>query len=626
MQDSGTAIQNAAANVRMLLTQAAAKAWNVAAKAITTTGDGRLRSPDGRVTTYGELAAKLSLHVEAIPNAPRRDPPSFRTIGTNMRRVDILAKLTGGPAYVHDMRMPGMLHARVVRGPSDGTLFQPIDVAKVEALPGIVKVVQQGAFTAVVAEREWTAITALRRFQDAKFVRKAPPLPDNGVVATLKRLRSQEIVVLDTHGAAAPAVRSVKARYTRPWLAHGSIGPSCALALFRDGVMTVWTHSQGVFNLRRAVAELVGLPLDKVSAIHTEGAGCYGHNGADDVGADAALIAKALPGRPIRLQWMREQEFGWEPLGPGMVTELEAWLDADNRIVSWRHEVWSNPHNTRPVGAGSVLAGAEVVPSFPAPEPTPIPMPEGDGSRNSNPLYALPNMYVLFHFLKDMPLRTSALRSLGAHLNVFSIECMFDELAKVGGVDPLAMRLAHMKDERARVVIQTAADRFAWATRAKGDGRRGCGMAFARYKNLGAYCAVAMEIEVERETGRIAVRRAVAAVDCGQTVNPDGVRNQIEGGIVQSLSWTSREAVTFDSAHRTSFDWSSYPILRFPDVPDAVEVRIVDRPGLPFLGTGEAAQGPTAAALANALADATGVRLRDMPLSPELVKTAIDAI
>jgi nicotinate dehydrogenase subunit B len=347
-------------------------------------------------------------------------------MGTNMRRVDIPAKLTGGPSYVQDLRMPGMLHARVVRGPSVGTAFQPIDVAKVEALPGVVKVVQEGAFTAVVAEREWTAITALRRFQDAKFVRKAPPLPDSDVAATLKRLRPQDIVVLDTHGLAAPAVRSVKARYTRPWLCHGSIGPSCAVALFQDGVMTLWTHSQGVFNLRRAVAELIGLPLDKVRAIHIEGSGCYGHNGADDVGADAALIAKALPGRPIRLQWMREQEFGWEPLGSGMVTELEASLDADNRIVSWRHEVWSNPHNTRPGAAGSLLAGGELIPSFPAPEPTPIPMPEGDGSRNSNPLYALPNMYVLFHFLKDMPLRTSALRSLGAHLNVFSIECMFD--------------------------------------------------------------------------------------------------------------------------------------------------------------------------------------------------------
>lgn len=253
-------------------------------------------------------------------------------------------------------------------------------------------------------------------------------------------------------------------------------------------------------------------------------------------------------------------------------------------------------------------------------------MPEGDGDRNSNPLYDLPNMQVLYHFLKDMPLRVSAIRSLGAHLNVFSIESMFDELAKSGGVDPLALRLAHMKDERARAVMEMAADRFGWPNRPRGDGRRGCGIAFARYKNLGAYCAVMMEVEVERETGHIAVRRAVAAVDSGQAVNPDGIRNQIEGAIVQAVSWTMREAVTFDATHRTSFDWSTYPILRFPDIPDAVEVHVINQPGMPFLGTAEAGQGPAAAALANAFADATGIRLRDMPLSPERVKAAIGVI
>jgi nicotinate dehydrogenase subunit B len=308
------------------------------------------------------------------------------------------------------------------------------------------------------------------------------------------------------------------------------------------------------------------------------------------------------------------------------VTDLQASLDASNHIVDWRHEVWSNPHNNRPVNGGGVLVGGEVVPPFLFPPVKPIPMPEGDGDRNSNPLYALPNMHVLYHFLKDMPLRVSALRSLGAHLNVFSIECMFDELAKAGNVDPLEFRLAHMKDERARIVMQTATDRFGWTQRVRGDGQRGCGMGFARYKNIGAYCAVAMEIEVDRESGEIRVRRALAAVDAGQPVNPGGIRNQIEGGIIQSISWTSREEITYDARHRTSFDWSSYPILRFLDVPGSVEVHVVDQPGLPFLGTAEAAQGPTAAALANALADATGIRLRDMPLSPERVKAAIGVI
>jgi nicotinate dehydrogenase subunit B len=387
--------------------------------------------------------------------------------------------------------------------------------------------------------------------------------------------------------------------------------------------MTIWTHSQGAFDVHRVVAELLGMPPEKVRAIHREGAGCYGHNGADDVAAEAALIAKAVPGRPIRLQWMREQEFGWEPLGPGMVTELQASLDVDNRIVSWSHEIWSSTHSTRPVGAGGVLIGGEVNPGFPTPEPEPIPMPEGDGSRNSNPLYALPNMHVIYHFLKDMPLRVSALRSLGAHLNVFSIECMLDELAEMAGVDPLIFRLNHMKDERAHAVMTEATERFGWSKRVRGDGCRGCGMAFARYKNIGAYLAVVMEVEVDRDTGNISVRRVVAATDCGQPVNPSGIRNQIEGGIIQSLSWTTREEVTFSATHRTSFDWSAYPIIRFEHVPESIDVHIVDRPSQPFLGVAECAQGPTAAALANAVADATGLRLRDMPLSPERLKTLL---
>ncbi|MBM9401148.1 xanthine dehydrogenase family protein molybdopterin-binding subunit [Gluconacetobacter azotocaptans] len=626
MQDSGTALRNAAANVRMLLIQAAARTWGVAPDSIGTSGDGRLHGATDRTARYGEIAAALSLHVEAIPNVPLRDPKLFRTMGTALPRVDIPAKLTGGAAYVQDMRVPGMLHARVVRGPSVGTRLDPLNVADVEALAGVVKIVQVGSFVAVVADREWTAITALRRLQETGFVRTAAPIPQGDVVATLKSLPPEEIVVLDTHDATEPPARSVRARYTRPWLSHGSIGPSCAVAMFRAGMMTIWTHSQGTYDVRRVAAELLDLPPANVHAIHVEGAGCYGQNGADDVAAEAALIAKAVPGRPIRLQWMREQEFGWEPLGPAMVTEVTASLDAQNRIVAWNYDVWSNPHNNRPVGAGGVLVGGEVVPPFPAPEGKPIPMPEGDGDRNANPLYTLPNMHVLYHFLKDMPIRVSALRSLGAHLNVFSIESMFDELAKAGGVDPLLLRLAHMKDERARAVMQMAAEQFGWANRVRGDGRRGCGIGFARYKNLGAYCAVMLDIEVERETGRITVLRAVAAVDSGQPVNPDGIRNQVEGGIIQSLSWTTHEAATFDASRRTSFDWSSYPILRFADVPHSVEVHVIDSAGMPFLGTAECAQGPTSAALANALADAVGVRLREMPLSPERVKAAIGVI
>jgi len=306
-----------------------------------------------------------------------------------------------------------------------------------------------------------------------------------------------------------------------------------------------------------------------------------------------------------------------------MVTQVEAAIGPDRRIAHWNYEVWSNSHNTRPTTAGGYAVAQELVPPFKPQEAKPIPMPEGDGDRNANPLYVFPNMDVRYHFVPEMPLRVSALRSLGAHLNVFSIESMLDELALKGGVDPLAFRLAHMRDERARAVMITAAEAIGWDRRPKGDGRVGFGMAFARYKNIGAYCAIAMAIEVERETGAIGVRRVEAAVDAGQPASPDGIRNQVEGGILQSLSWAMFEAVTFDESKRTSFDWGTYPIMRFQDVPAEVNVHLVARPGSPFLGAGETAQGPTSAALANAIADATGARLRDMPLSAQRLKAAI---
>ncbi len=326
------------------------------------------------------------------------------------------------------------------------------------------------------------------------------------------------------------------------------------------------------------------------------------------------------------MQWMREQEFGWEPMGAAMFADVKATLDADKRIVAWDYDVTSFSHNTRPGSAGNLAAAMEIELPIARPVPKPIPMPEGDGQRNSNPLYDLPNMHVLYHFVPDMPLRVSALRSLGAHLNVFAIESMMDELARAAEADPLQFRLAHMKDARARVVMETLGSKFGWDDRNKGDGRRGTGMAFARYKNLGAYCAVAIEVDVNRNTGDVAIKRVHGVTDAGEPINPDGIRNQIEGAIIQSLSWSTREMATFDRTHRTSFDWSGYPISRFSNVPESLTVDIIPSRGLPFLGAGEAGQGPAAAAFANAVADATGVRLREMPLSSAKLKAGIGSV
>jgi nicotinate dehydrogenase subunit B len=617
MQDSSSAIRNAAANVRWLLTQAAARRWGLPPEELATS-QGAVKAPDGRTLTYAALAAELDLSVSARPDVPLR-PRGSGPIGRDVPRIDIPAKLTGGAAYVQDFRPDGLVHARVVRGPSDGTALGEADIAAARAMPGVIAVVRKGRFLAVVAEREWQAICAQQRLQTAASSSTVTRPSD--VHAWLLAAPAQTQVILD-RGEAGAGARTAAAAYTRPYLMHGSIGPSCAVARLQDGELTVWTHSQGVYPLRKAIAQLVGLPPENVRCRHLEGAGCYGHNGADDAAGDAALVAVALPGRPVRVQWMREQEHGWEPLGSAMVTRLSASLTAQGRVGAWRHDVWSTPHNTRPQEAGRLIAGQEVEPPFAQPPPRPIPMPEGGGDRNAIPLYAFPVARVTNHFVPDMPLRVSALRSLGAHMNVFSIESFMDELGLLAGADPVDFRLAHLDDPRARDVIAAAARRFGWQSWRRTPWR-GRGFGFARYKNLGAYCAVALEVQVEPVTGALSVGRVVAAADSGQAISPDGIRNQIEGAIVQSLSWTMMEQVAWDADRRTSFDWSAYPILRFPALPQGVEVEVIDRPAEPFLGTGEAGQGPTAAALANALADATGKRLRDLPLTEEKVKTAI---
>ena len=623
LQDSGTAIRVAAAQVRQVLLQEAVAILQHPAGQLRL-DDGAVVGPDGRRINYGALIPPGILHVVARPDTQLKAPASFIVISTNVPRVDIPAKATGGQAYVQDMRLPGMLHARVVRPPCQGSRLAGLDTGAVAAMAGVTQVVRDGDFLAVVARKEFQAIKAMRALAAAaRWQAPEHALPRQAEIFThLAGLPAQDIKVLDTRRPPGAAGRTLSARYTRAYQMHGSIGPSCAVAQLLDGVMTIWTHTQGVYPDRAAIAELLDMPPAQVRCIHVEGSGCYGHNGADDAAADAALIARAAPGQPVRLQWMREQENGWEPMGPAMASEVRASLDASGRIVDWDYAVWSNTHSTRPGNAGSLLAGQLLAKPFTPPPPKPIPMPEGGGDRNSIPLYALPSARVVYHFIPQMPLRVSAMRGLGAYMNVFSIESFIDELALAAGADPVAFRLRHLDDPRARAVVARAAEGFGWAG-AKPAAGHGHGFAFARYKNLAAYCAVAVEIAVERETGRTRLVRAVAAVDAGQVVNPDGLRNQVEGAILQSSSWTLYESATFDAAGVTSLDWSSYPIMRFDAVPASVEVRVIDQPDAPFLGAGECGQGPAAAAVANAMAQATGKRLRDLPLTREKVKAAI---
>jgi len=625
MQDSGTAIRNAAAQMREILVAEAARLLNVPAEQLRVDG-GAVLAPGGGRVPYGPLAAGLQLHVQAQPQSKLTAPAVFRVMGKPVPRIDIPAKVTGGAAYVQDLWFPDMLHARVVRPPGYGARLKALDSSAVEALPGVVKVVRDGDFLAVVAEQEYQAVKAMRMLAMAAQWDESAQLPDQArLPEALQALPVQDFAILDRHDSAPPTSgRTLEASYSRPYLSHGSIGPSCAVAQQgKDGLLTVWTHTQGVFPDRKAIAEMLGRAPETVRCIHVQGSGCYGHNGADDAAADAALIATALPGRPVRVQWMREQEHAWEPYGPAMVAKARATLDDGGRIADWDYGVWSNTHSMRPGPAGSLLAARLMAKAFPAPAPKPLPQPEGGGDRNAIPLYSLASARVVHHFLPDMPLRVSALRSLGAQMNVFAIESFMDELALAAGADPVEFRLKHLDDPRARDVIAAAAEGFGWAKGRPAAPSHGRGFAFARYKNLAAYCAVAVEVAVERETGEVRVPRVVAAVDTGQVVNPDGVRNQIEGAVLQSMSWTLYESVGFDRSRITSVDWSTYPILRFDAVPDSVEVRIIDRPGAPFLGCGETGQGPASAALANGIADATGRRLRDLPLTAAKIKTAI---
>jgi nicotinate dehydrogenase subunit B len=625
MKESGTAVQHAAAQVRALLLMEAARRLELPAESLNT-DNGAVIAPDGRRLAYGELVAGEMLHVQAQANSTLKDPAGYRIMGQPIPRVDIPVKVTGAAAYVHDMRLPGMVHARLVRPPGYGAELISYDSAAVEKMPGVVKVVRDGNFLAVAATKEYQAVKAMQALASSAKWHETARLPkQNQLPGVLTGLPSRNETIFQQGNPPVTGARTIEATYTRPYQAHGSIGPSCAVAQSVDGIMTVWTHTQGVYPDRQAIAEMLRVPPGNVRLIHVEGSGCYGHNGADDAAADAALIARALPGVPVRVQWMREQEHAWEPFGPAMVSKLKASLDGNGAISDWSFDVWSNTHSMRPGGAGAMLAGQHIAQPFAPPAPRPIPLPEGGGDRNAIPIYKFPNARVVHHFIPDMPLRISAMRALGAYHNVFSIESFMDELAASAGADPVEFRLKHLDDRRGRDAIEKAAQAFGWQKGQKPPPGRGYGFAFARYKNLAAYCAIACEVEVNRQTGRPRLVRAAAAVDSGQVVNPDGLINQIEGAILQSMSWTLYESVTFDEARITSIDWQTYPILRFDAVPERVDVHIINRPGQPFLGSGETGQGPAAASISNAIANATGKRLRDLPLTRKRIKDAIDA-
>ncbi len=621
IQESGIALRFAAAEARELLLARAAEKLGVTLEQLSVS-DGVVSARSGGAVSYWDLTDDALLKREASGDAQPKTPPEYALIGRALERVDIPPKVMGAPVYVHDLDLPGMLHARVVRPAGPGMRLTTSGFTEVETMPGVVKVVRDGNFLGVVAAREDEAIRAARRLARIAQWEGGGTLPANGDPRYLLECETEDEVISEKgDGATQAGARSLTAEYSRPHIAHAALGPSCAVAEFSDGRYTLWTHSQGIFPLRGDLAVALAVPETDITIAHVEGAGCYGHNGADDVACDAALLARAVPGSPVRVQWTREDEFGWEPYGSPMVVRMRASLDAAGRISSWAHELWSHGHSTRPGGRGGVNLRAAWELAQPVPRATPgnPPLPGGGSHRNAIPLYDFPNERVTNRLVRTAPLRISSLRSLGAHANVFAIESFMDELALEAGTDPVEFRLQHLKDARARAVIEKVAALAGWRSKEAGDGERGRGLGFARYKNAGCYVAVIVEVVAGQD---VRVSKAWCAVDVGQVINSDGVVNQIEGGIVQTVSWTLKERATYDRDGVTSLNWDTYPILTFPEVPQ-VEVALIDRPELPPLGAGEGAQGPTSAAIGNAVHNALKVRLRDMPFIRERLISAL---
>ena len=621
VQNSGAALRHVCAEARAIFLQVASQATGVPLAALRVE-DGIFLGPEGAVASYWDFADRGLLDCDATPGSRAKAPGARRVAGQSVPRLDLPDKVFGRARFLHDMKPQGLLHARVLRPTSRGARLLRVEAC---SLPDGAMLVRDGSFLAVLAETEQDAELALQRLAMKARWDEHDTLPDEASLPDWLRHATAERVVVaerDEPGESETDLR-MKASFFRPPVAHASVAPSCAIAEWRGDTVEVWSHTQGPYNLRKDLALALRVPEQAVVVRHVEGAGCYGHNGADDVALDAALAARAAPGRPVRLMWSRADELGWSPFSSAMVVDVAAGLDTSGQITNFQLEVTSNGHSSRPGRAGTptLLAAAHIAEAFPVPPAINVPAHRGGGAqRNAVPIYRVPRLQVAMRTVTDMPIRTSAMRGLGAPVNVWAIESAMDELAAMAGADPVEFRLRHLDDPRAADVLRRAAAMCGWARRARQEGI-GLGIAVARYKNLGAWSAVAAEIAAEEV---IRVRRIWIAADLGEVVNPDGAANQLEGSAIHATSQALKEAVRFDRRRITSDSWDTYPILRFSEVPQ-VEVALLDRPEERPLGAGEPAFAPTIAAIANAIHGALGVRPRRMPFTPANITAAMDA-
>ncbi|WP_424812184.1 molybdopterin cofactor-binding domain-containing protein [Roseococcus sp. YIM B11640] len=602
IQEGGMALRHACADARALFLSVAAQASGVPLEALRVE-DGRFLGPAGEVGSYAALADRDLLGTEASPDAHPKPPGARRVVGQSFPRVDLPAKIFGEARFVQDLRLPGMQHARLIRPPAIGARL-------LEAPPGTIR---DGDFLAVIAPTEAEADRLAARGEREARWSAGTGLPDLGT--WLETATGAESVQLE-RGEDAPVARRIRRRFRRAYVAHASVGTCCAVALWDGAVMHVWSHSQGPYNLRADLAKALRLAPESIVVQHVEGSGCYGHNGADDVALDAALCARQRPGTPIRVLWNRAQELTSAPHSPAMIVDIEAGLDAAGGLAEWRVHVRSNGHSSRPgrqavptLHAGALIEGGQPVP--PSINP---PLAGGGGAqRNMIPLYRVPRLKATMTQFTDMPVRTSALRGLGALVNVLAIESVMEELAEMAGKDPLDFRLRHCDDPRAAHVLREAAAMSGWADRARLPEGEGLGLAMARYKNAGAWSAVVARVVTGE---RVRCTSLHIACDMGEIINPDGAMNQVEGGALHGVSHALHEAATFGPDRVTSDSWERYPVLRFRDVP-RVQVKLIDRPEQPPLGVGETTMAPTMAAIASAIHQALGIWPRRLPFTPE---------
>jgi CO/xanthine dehydrogenase Mo-binding subunit len=630
-------LRHAAAEARAALLNLASQRLGVPADRLTVT-DGVV-SVVGDATkkvSYAELIGGRTFNLKQTGKVKPKQPSQLKVVGRSVRRFDVPAKVRSEHDWVQNIRVPGMLHGRVVRPPGINATLVKVNGFE-RRIPGLVRVVVEKNFVGVVAEREEQAIRAAK---ELKVTWKDPggvPTYEQLFAKMTSQVGSARLLVLDgdPDGALAGAAKVVEATYYYPYQLHGSMGPSCAIADVKGDEVTIWSPTQGVYPLRRAVAKMLKLPDRNVRVLFREGSGCYGLNGADTASCDAALLSRAV-GRPVRVQWMREDEHVWEHYGTPMVMKLKGGLDADGDLVAWVHEDWRAERGGRPgnVGAANLPTGYLIGLNLPPQETEPPEFPPlGPDSSNTVSGYLkdeegrVPNARVVSHEVSS-PFFTGPLRSPARIQNTFADESFIDELAAAAKADPVAFRLRYLGDPRLRAVVEVAAKAAGWKARpsprpaSKGNLVTGRGIAAMQYRGDEGYAATVVELSVNKKTGKVTVTRVVVSHDVGIIINPDGIEAQLEGNVVHGLSRALKEEVALNRKTSGSTNWDNYLVFRFTEMPE-VKFAQINRVNEPVLGVGENAMTAIPAAVGNAIFDATGVRLRRLPFTAARVKAAL---